>query len=104
MVVVSVLMAVYMGVDLFYPSPSTVAYNVVYVVVVALYLFVIGSSYLWKGVFMGLVVAGRVESFSTAVRWVWYGALVGVVSVVVVVLVWVAYYHAYWGFGALVGS
>ena len=106
-IVVSILMAVYMGVDLFYPysSPNTVAYNIAYaVVVVVFYPFVVGSNYFWRRVFVELAVVSRVEGFNATARWVWYSALVGVVPVVAAVLAWVAYYHAYWGFRALVGS
>ena len=105
-IVVSILMAVYMGVDLLYPysSPNTVAYNVAYaVVVVVLYPFVVGSNYFWRRVFVELAVVSRVGDFNAVARWVWYGALAGIVPIVAAVFAWIAYYHAWRGFEALVG-
>ncbi|WP_054850283.1 hypothetical protein [Vulcanisaeta sp. JCM 14467] len=62
-----------------------------------------GSNYFWRKALMELAVVSRVEGFNAAARWVWYSALVGVVPVVAAVLAWVAYYHAWRGFGVLMG-
>ena len=103
-IVVSILIAMYMGVDLLYPSPNSIAYSVAYaIVVVAFYPFVVGSNYFWRRVFVELALVSRVGDFNAVARWVWYSALVGVVPVVAAVFAWIAYYHAWRGFGVLVG-
>ena len=96
----SMLLSMYLSANAF-GNPTLTYYISNAIMWMVPYPFTIGSGYLWRRAFRELAIVSSIESFNSTAKWVWYGALTGIIPIAGAILEWIAYYHAYKSFRAL---